>query len=287
MVGNKIWYEKLHMGCGQYFAVKNIIYQENTNFQNVIFFENPTFGRIMAIDGIVQTTENDEFIYHEMITHVPLLTMPSAKKILIIGGGDGASLREVIKYKYLEKITMVEIDENIINLCRKYLPNHNQNAYTDIRCEIIIQDGSKFISSCKEKFDIIIVDSTDPIGPGSSLFTPNFYRECRRCLNDDGIFVGQNGVSLLQQKVIKNSFDNLSCYFNDVTFYQAAVPSYYGGMMTFVWASNNTSLRQITVSVLNKKFKLNNLHCRYYNPLIHKISFALPQYLLNILTNTK
>ncbi|MGL6021364.1 MAG: polyamine aminopropyltransferase [Gibbsiella quercinecans] len=283
MTQKEIWYETLHANFGQYFSVEKVLYREKTEHQDLVIFENPEMGRVMALDGVVQTTERDEFIYHEMLTHVPLLAHGQAKKVLIIGGGDGGMLREVSRHQGVEQITMVEIDAGVVAFCRQYLPNHNAGAYDDPRFHLVIDDGVNFVSQTDEKFDVIISDCTDPIGPGESLFTSTFYQGCARCLNEGGIFVAQNGVCFLQQDEAVNSHTKLSHYFKDVSFYQAAIPTYYGGIMTFAWASQNPALRQLDLATLQQRFVQSGLPCRYYNPAIHVGSFALPQYLLNAL----
>jgi spermidine synthase len=283
MTQKEIWYETLHANFGQYFSVENVLYREKTEHQDLVIFENPVLGRVMALDGVVQTTERDEFIYHEMMTHIPLLAHGQAKKVLIIGGGDGAMLREVCRHQGVEQITMVEIDAGVVEFCRQYLPNHNAGAYDDPRFKLVIDDGVNFVNQTDEKFDVIISDCTDPIGPGESLFTSAFYEGCARCLNEGGIFVAQNGVCFLQQDEAVNSHTRLSQYFNDVSFYQAAIPTYYGGIMTFAWASQDPSLRQLDLTTLQHRFHQSGLNCRYYNPAIHAGSFALPQYLLDAL----
>lgn len=284
MSQKELWYETLHANFGQYFSVENVLYREKTEHQDLVIFENPVLGRVMALDGVVQTTERDEFIYHEMMTHVPLLAHGQAKKVLIIGGGDGAMLREVSRHKNIEQITMVEIDAGVVEFCRQYLPNHSSGAYDDPRFKLVIDDGVNFVNQTTEKFDVIISDCTDPIGPGESLFTSAFYEGCARSLNEGGIFVAQNGVCFLQQDEAVDSHNKLSHYFKDVSFYQAAIPTYYGGIMTFAWATQNPQLRQLDITTLQQRFAEAGLTCRYYNPAIHVGSFALPQYLLNALT---
>ncbi len=285
MTQNEMWFETLHPGFGQYFTVDDVLYREKTAHQDLIIFQNAAFGRVMALDGVVQTTERDEFIYHEMMTHVPLLAHGAAKKVLIIGGGDGAMLREVARHTAIEQITMVEIDAGVVTFCKQYLPNHSAGAYDDPRFNLVIDDGVNFVTQTDEKFDVIISDCTDPVGPGESLFTSEFYAGCKRALNENGIFVAQNGVCFLQQDEALNSHRKLSHYFSDVSFYQAAIPTYYGGIMTFAWASDNPALRQLDTATLQHRFTAAGLNCRYYNAAIHTGSFALPQYLLNALAD--
>jgi len=282
-----LWLETLHASFGQYFSVEKELYREKTDHQELIIFENAALGRVMALDGVVQTTERDEFIYHEMMAHVPLMAHGNAKKVLIIGGGDGGMLREVCRHTKVESITMVEIDAGVVEFCRQYLPNHNAGAYEDPRFNLVIADGVNFVNQTAERFDVIISDCTDPIGPGESLFTSAFYEGCARCLTPGGIFVAQNGVCFLQQDEAVNSHQKLSHYFGDVSFYQAAVPTYYGGIMTFAWATNNAELRQIDSQTLQARFDAAGITCRYYNPAIHLGSFALPQYLLNALSASR
>lgn len=280
----EIWYETLHSSFGQYFTVDQELYREKTAHQDLVIFENAALGRVMALDGVVQTTERDEFIYHEMMTHVPLLAHGNARRVLIIGGGDGGMLREVCRHKTVEQITMVEIDAGVVEFCRQYLPNHNAGSYDDSRFKLVIDDGVNFVNQTDETYDVIISDCTDPIGPGESLFTSDFYAGCARCLQPEGIFVAQNGVCFLQQDEAVNSHQKLSHYFQDVSFYQAAIPTYYGGIMTFAWATNNSAYRQLDNATLQARFAASGINSRYYNPAIHQGSFALPQYLLNALS---
>ncbi|CAK8744111.1 Polyamine aminopropyltransferase [Sodalis praecaptivus] len=200
MSNQETWHETLHDHFGQYFTVDNVLYRETTGQQDLVIFENAALGRVMALDGVVQTTERDEFIYHEMMAHVPLIAHGNAKKVLIIGGGDGGMLREVSRHPGVEQITMVEIDAGVVTFCQKYLPSHNAGAFDDPRFTLVIADGVDFVSQSSEKFDVIISDCTDPIGPGESLFTSDFYQGCARCLNQDGIFVAQNGVCFYSRR---------------------------------------------------------------------------------------
>ena len=285
MAEKKQWHETLHDQFGQYFAVDNVLYHEKTDHQDLIIFENAAFGRVMALDGVVQTTERDEFIYHEMMTHVPLLAHGHAKHVLIIGGGDGAMLREVTRHKNVESITMVEIDAGVVSFCRQYLPNHNAGSYDDPRFKLVIDDGVNFVNQTSQTFDVIISDCTDPIGPGESLFTSAFYEGCKRCLNPGGIFVAQNGVCFLQQEEAIDSHRKLSHYFSDVGFYQAAIPTYYGDIMTFAWATDNDALRHLSTEIIQARFLASGLKCRYYNPAVHTAAFALPQYLQDALAS--
>lgn len=176
--------ETLYEGYGQRFRMDKLLHEVRTDHQHLVIFENPVMGRVMALDGVIQTTEADEFIYHEMLTHVPILAHGAVKRVLIIGGGDGGMLREVSKHIGIEHITMVEIDGTVVDMCKEFLPNHSKGAYDDPRLNLVIDDGMRFVATTEEKFDVIISDSTDPIGPGEVLFSENFYQACHRCLNE-------------------------------------------------------------------------------------------------------
>lgn len=279
----KTYSETLYDSYGQEFAVDKVYFENKTDHQHLIIFENAKFGRVMALDGIIQTTEADEFIYHEMLTHVPLMAHGNVKRVLIIGGGDGGMLREVCKHDSVEHITQVEIDAKVVDMCKEYLPNHSAGAYEDPRVNIVIDDGANFVRECEERFDVIISDSTDPIGPGDVLFTSDFYANCKKCLTEGGILVTQNGVAYMQLDEVTTTAKRLQPYFVDQSFYCAAVPTYIGGVMTFAWAADNPTLRKATAETIAQRFEAKNIKTRYYNPAIHVASFALPQYILDAL----
>ncbi|WP_233468562.1 polyamine aminopropyltransferase [Zooshikella ganghwensis] len=271
--------ETLHKHYLQGFVVDKVLFENKTEHQHLIIFENKVFGRVMALDGIIQTTEADEFIYHEMLAHVPIMAHGNAKRVLIIGGGDGGMLREVLKHPHIEHVTMVEIDQQVVDMCREYLPNHSNGAFDDARTHLVIADGVDFVNTTQEQFDVIISDSTDPVGPGEVLFSSRFYDGCKRCLKDGGILVTQNGVAYMQLSEVTTTYQRLTPYFKDVSFYSAAVPTYIGGIMTFAWATNNTQLREQPSADIVQRFKASDIQTRYYNPDIHCGSFALPQYI--------
>jgi len=274
------WTETLYDPYGQQFSVDKVYFESKTEHQHLMIFHNALFGRVMVLDGIVQTTERDEFIYHEMLTHVPIISHGSVKRVLIIGGGDGGILREVCKHPTIEAITQVEIDQAVIDMAKEYLPGHSDGAYDDPRANIVIADGIEFINSTEEKFDLIISDSTDPIGPGEVLFTSNFYQGCKRCLNGNGILVTQNGVAFMQMDEVTETADKLAPLFADWHFYGASIPTYIGGIMTFAWATDNIEARRLSLETIRERFKLADIDTRYYNPEIHQAAFALPQYIL-------
>ena len=272
--------ETLYDGYGQRFRIDQMLHEVRTEHQHLVIFQNARMGRVMALDGVIQTTEADEFIYHEMLTHVPILAHGLAKRVLIIGGGDGGMLREVAKHRSVEHITMVEIDGTVVDMCKQFLPNHSKGAFEDPRLNLVIDDGMRFVATTEEKFDVIISDSTDPIGPGEVLFSENFYEACRRCLNDGGILVTQNGTPFMQLGEVQTTASRMHGLFADWHFYMAAVPTYIGGSMTFAWGSTRAEYRQLPLETLRQRFAGSGIVTRYYNPEIHQGAFALPQYVL-------
>ncbi|MFY0675944.1 MAG: polyamine aminopropyltransferase [Neptuniibacter sp.] len=275
--------ETLHNGYGQEFDVEEVLFEQQTDSWHLIIFKNPIYGTVMALDGIIQTTERDEFVYHEMLTHVPIIAHGDVKRVLIIGGGDGGILREVCRHKSVEHVTQVEIDQAVIDMCKEYLPAHSDGAFEDPRARIVIADGVEFVHQTDEKFDVIISDCTDPVGPGEVLFTSRFYEGCKNLLNEGGVFVAQNGVPFLQQDEVITTKRRLSPYFKDQSFYTVAVPTYIGGSMTLAWGSDNSDLRQLSLDELEQRFKTSDITTRYYNPQIHAGCFGLPQYLIKAL----
>lgn len=272
--------ETLYDGYGQRFRMDKLLHEVRTEHQHLVIFENARMGRVMALDGVIQTTEADEFIYHEMLTHVPILAHGLARRVLIIGGGDGGMLREVAKHRSVEHITMVEIDGTVVEMCKAFLPGHSKGAFEDPRLNLVIDDGMRFVATTAEKFDVIISDSTDPIGPGEVLFSENFYQACRRCLNDGGILVTQNGTPFMQLAEVQTTAGRMHGLFADWHFYMAAVPTYIGGSMTFAWGSTNSDYRKLPLDTLRQRFAGSGIVTRYYNPEIHIGAFALPQYVL-------
>lgn len=275
------WTETLYKGYGQTLSVDEVLFEHKTGHQHLLIFSNAQFGRVMALDGVVQTTERDEFIYHEMLTHVPMMAHGSVRRVLIIGGGDGGMLREVCRHRSVEHVTQVEIDQAVIDLARTHLPAHSDGAFDDPRANIVIADGFDFVQQTDQTFDLIISDSTDPQGPGEILFTQDFYAGCRRCLNPGGVLVTQNGVAFMQIDEVINTARRLHGLFSDWHFYGAAVPTYVGGIMTFAWASDNPSLRQVDLPTLEQRWREAAISTRYYTPALHHGAFALPQYIVD------
>ncbi|CAM3110810.1 spermidine synthase [Pseudomonas floridensis] len=276
--------ETLYEGYGQRFRMEKMLHEVRTEHQHLVIFQNPRMGRVMALDGVIQTTEADEFIYHEMLTHVPILAHGAARRVLIIGGGDGGMLREVAKHSTVEHITMVEIDATVVEMCKEFLPTHSNGAFEDSRLNLVIDDGMRFVATTEEKFDVIISDSTDPIGPGEVLFSENFYQACHRCLNKGGILVTQNGTPFMQLSGVQTTAGRMNGLFADWHFYQAAVPTYIGGAMTFAWGATDKAYRKLPLETLRQRFAGSGIVTRYYNPDVHIGAFALPQYVLGAIS---
>ena len=270
------WHEEtLHADVRQRLRMSRVLYREKTGLQELVVFENDTLGRVLSLDGVIQTTEGDEHAYHEMLAHVPILAHGAVADVLIIGGGDGGCLREVLKHP-VERVVLVEIDAGVIDLCREWLPALSDGAFDDPRTHVEIADGAAFVADTDMRFDLVIVDSTDPIGPGAILFGAAFYADCRRCLRADGILVTQNGVPFLQGSELVDSHRRLSRLFTDVAFYLTVVPTYNGGAMTLGWASDRREHRAVSREVLAARYDAAGLATRYYNPDVHRAAFALP-----------
>ncbi len=261
----------------QWLAIDKLIYKGRSRYQKILLFENKSLGRVLALDGIVQTTEKDEFIYHEMIVHVPMMSHPNPRRVLIIGGGDGGAAEEVLKYKSVERVVMVDIDGEVVELAKKYLRKICKRAFEDKRLELIIDDGVKYVANTEEKFDVVIVDSPDPIGPGKVLFTKRFYQSIYRVLDKVGVMSRQSGSTFFQGNELPQAVRLLRQVFplNDV--YLTAVPTYIGGLFSFVLSGKGLKAWP-SLKVLEKRFAQAGIKTDYYTPEVHKASFVLPVY---------
>ena len=271
-------------GYAQRFEVSRIVCRHKTDFHDLVIFETPHFGRVLALDGIIQTTEKDEFAYHEMLAHVPLFALAAPERVLIIGGGDGGVLREVLRHG-VEKATMIEIDRTVVDLCREHMPSLSNGAFEDPRAELLISDGVKFVAETIDTFDVIIIDSTDPVGPGEVLFSEAFYADCKKRLTPGGILVTQNGVPNFQGEEVTNSYRRLSTQFADVSFYLTVVPTYVGGSMALGWGTDDADLRKQTEADIAPRFTAAGFATRYYTPGVHAAAFALPPFISNLLVD--
>lgn len=271
--------ETLHPGIEFSFKADAVLYEHKTAEWELALIENSLFGKVLMLDGATQVTSADEFIYHEMMSHVPILAHGAANEILIIGGGDCGMAEEVLKHETVTRLTQVEIDQSVVDFSKEHFSEFNAPVFNDPRFDLIIADGARFVAETDRQFDVIIVDSTDPVGPGAVLFTKEFYANCHRCLTKDGILVTQNGVPFLQEQELVSSISHFCAFFEDATAYIAAIPTYVGGHMALGWASNDTSLRKTTVQTLEERFEAAGIETRYYTPEVHAAAFALPKYI--------
>src|SRR6185437_5609976 len=246
--------ETLYAEWGQRFLVKRELARVRSEFQDIAIFESHTHGRVMVLDGVIQITEGDEFVYQEMLTHVPLLAHGEARDVLIIGAGDGGVLRRVLQHRAVKRAVMVEIDGEVIRLAREFLPGIAGDAWSDPRAEVIVGDGIDYVRRASDaSFDAIIVDSTDPIGVGEVLFTDDFYANCARILKARGLVVNQCGVPFMQADELRDTSARRAKFFPHVTAYVAAVANYVGGFMTLGWAAKDASLTRVSVSEIRDR----------------------------------
>ncbi len=275
--------EKLHPSWQQNFEVDQLLVDTKTSYQHLQIFENATFGKVMMLDGVTQTTERDEFIYHEMLAHIPMVAHGSATSVLVIGGGDGGIIREVLKHPKLSSVTMVEIDAGVVEYSKRYMPSLSQGAFENNKVKLHIADAAEFVKTTTDKFDVIITDSTDPMGPGESLFTESFYSDCKKCLKPGGIMVTQSGVPFMQPQGIKNMQTMLCTFFESVNFYLMPVPTYIGGTMVIGFACDTPEYTQQSLQTLNEKSAYLNEKTKYYTPEIHQYSFSIPPFIQKLL----
>jgi spermidine synthase len=274
--------ERLHEDHAQALRIETLHYDSETEHQRIRVFENPTFGRIMTLDGVVQVTEADNFIYHEMLTHVPILAHGAATRVLIVGGGDGGMAREALKHDRVEQVTMVEIDGGVVEFCKQYLPGVSEGAFDDPRLDLVIADGAEFMKTNADLYDVIIVDSTDPIGPGEVLFTDTFYGHAKARLAEGGILVTQNGVPFLQGEELTNTMRAFRALFADATCYLATIPTYAGGPMALGWGTDGAA-RSVELPTLRARFEAAGIATDYYTPEVHMGAFALPPYVSRLI----
>ncbi|HEX7074913.1 MAG TPA: polyamine aminopropyltransferase [Hyphomicrobiaceae bacterium] len=255
-----------------------ILHEVQTEHQHLVIFENAAWGTVLILDGVFQLTTLDEFIYHEMMAHVPLMAIDRPRRVLVIGGGDGGVLREVLKHPSVEKATLCEIDRNVIDLSLKYYPQVSNGAFDNPRAEVVIADGLKYVAETTEKFDAIIVDSSEPIGPSAVLHTEEFFADCRRALKPHGILVTQNGLPFLCPEAFSNTTRILSGLFNRCAPYLCHQPCYFGGEFAINWASEEPAHLEISDAKLARRQKARGIETRYWTPKFHVAAFALPAY---------
>lgn len=272
------WFEETyHPRWRQRIEIERVVHEARTEHQDVLVFDSVDFGRILVLDGVLQTTERDEFVYHEMLTHVPLMAHGAAREVLIIGGGDGGTLEEVLKHQGVERALMVELDPAVVEVCRRYLPGIAGAAFDDARTELRFGDGVRYVEETAERFDVIIVDSTDPVGPGEVLFGEAFYRACRRCLRPGGVLVNQSGNAFGEEFIVRDAQHRLRRQFAAADFYVAAPPTYFGGLFTFGFATDDREKLHPAPERLAGRAPPAGLG--YYSPAMHAAAFVHPPWL--------
>lgn len=265
------------------FEIKKLIYEKQSPFQNIKIVESPQFGTMLLLDDIVQTTEIDEFIYHEMLVNIAMMTHPDPKAVYIVGGGDGGILREVLKHP-VKKATMVELDEDVVSVCRKYL-GIAKNIYSDKRAKIICAEASITLKKSKDTYDVILVDSTDPIGEAVKLFTPEFYKNAYDRMSNNGMLVTQSGSIVFQPTMLRMIIKNMKAVFPIVKVYTAMIPTYPGIYWAFTIGSKKLIPDEVKIDELKKRIKQRKLSFKYYNPELHKSCFALPEFAKSTVSN--
>lgn len=268
------------MGFRMTYAAERVLYETQTGHHHLILFEHQHFGKILMLDGATQVTTSDEFVYHEMMTHVPILAHGRAREILIVGGGDCGIAEEVLKHKSVARVTQVEIDASVVEFSKEHFPEFTGPVLSDRRFDLIIDDGIKYVGKTDRRFDTIIIDSTDPQGPGKVLFTEEFYAGCKRCIAPGGVMVAQNGVPFFQQAELTVTLGRFKRLFADVSCYVAAIPTYVGGHLAISWASDDPEPRNTSIESLAERYAAaGKFPTRYWTPDVHKAAFALPRFI--------
>ncbi len=282
----ELWFTENHTESIKFsIKIKEHLVTEQSEFQKIDILDSVELGRILVLDGFLMLTEKDEYIYHEMIVHVPMATNPDIKKVLVIGAGDGGTIRELTRFKSVEHIDMVEIDRRVVELCREYLPQ-TACKLDDPRVHIYFEDGLKFVRGKQNEYDLIIVDSTDPFGPGEGLFTKEFYGNCYNALNDSGILVNQHESTFYDEyaEIMKRAHSRIKSFFPTALVYQAHIPTYPSGHWLFGFASKKFH----PVKDQNAEWWLSQgLKTKYYNQYVHSGCFALPNNVRDVLRETK
>lgn len=282
--------ETLHedKGVKTLYRAGRMICEEQTRHQHLALFEHPHYGKVLVLDGAVQVTSRDEFIYHEMMSHVPIVAHGDAKDVLIIGGGDCGIAKEVLKHMGVYRVVQVEIDPRVVEFSVEHFPEFTKPAFADSRFESVIADGMDYVAAAGDReFDIIIVDSTDPQGPGEVLFSWDFYEACRCSLKRDGILVTQNGVPFFQAHELASSLRHFKRLFEHSGCYVAAIPTYVGGHMAMGWASSRF-VPAVPTETLDARYdKAGRFKTKYWTPWVQQAAFALPRFIDEIVGNAQ
>ncbi|NPA62587.1 MAG: spermidine synthase [Methanococci archaeon] len=275
----QIWFTEYHNNnVALSVRIKDILYREKSEFQEIEIVDSYDFGKVLILDNTFQTTERDEFIYHELISHIPLFTHPNPKRVLVIGGGDGGTVREVVKHDSVEVVDFVELDEKVIEACKKYMPKLSCEIENE-KVNVLITDGIKYVAETENKYDVIIVDCPDPVGPAKGLFEKEFYKNVFKCLNDDGIMVQQSESPLYNLDLIQNICKYLKeAGFEIIRPYTYPMPTYPSGFWSFTLASKKHDPLKTDEKKIKEKLK--DIKTKYYDEEVHKgIFLATPKFL--------
>lgn len=278
----ELWFSEPHTkNVKLSIKIEKQIYCEKSKFQRIDIFDTVEFGKILVLDGYLMLTEKDEFIYHEMITHVPMAVHPNVQKVLVIGAGDGGTIRELTRYDQITQIDMVEIDEMVVAACREYLPQ-TASRLSDPRLNIIYADGLKFVRTQQDYYDLIIVDSTDPFGPGEGLFTREFYGNCFKALKEDGILINQHESPFYAEDALsmQRAHRNIGASFPIAKVYQFHLPTYPSGHWFFGFASKKYDPLE---DLHAKEWNQRGIETKYYNTDLHRGAFYIPNYVKELL----
>jgi spermidine synthase len=270
------------LGFRMTYAVERVLYEMQTEHQHLVLFKHKFFGKMLMLDGATQVTGRDEFIYHEMMTHVPIFAHGRAEEVLIVGGGDCGIAEEVLKHRSVRRLTQVEIDASVVEFSKEHFPEFTRSVLGNKRFDLVIADGMDYVARTDRRFDVIIVDSTDPQGPGKVLFTRKFYTACKRCMAKGGVMVTQNGVPFMQPAELVSSVRHFRALFADGGCYVAAIPTYVGGHMAMGWATDNQRLRAVPLKTLAQRYdRAGRFATRYWTPEVQKAAFALPRFMVD------
>lgn len=277
-----LWYTEPHTKNAKFsIRIDRQLVTRQSRYQRIDVFESKEFGRILTLDGLLMVTEKDEFIYHEMIVHVPMAVKPDVKRVLVIGAGDGGTIRELVRYDTIEHIDMVEIDEEVVHVCREFLPQ-TACKLDDPRVHLHFEDGLKFVRTRQNEYDLILVDSTDPFGPGEGLFTREFYGNCFKALTEQGILINQHESPYYADdaRAMQRAHRQIQSVFPVSTVYQFHLPTYPSGHWLFGFASKG--LHPVE-DLQAEAWNVLGLETEYYNTELHKGAFALPNYVKRLL----
>jgi spermidine synthase len=269
----KTFRETLYQDHGQLLSVDKVLYEGRTDHQDVLVFENSTFGKVLVLDDVVQLTERDNYIYHEMMAHVPLMAHGAPHDVLIIGGGDGGTLKQVLKHP-VNTAVLVELDPEVITLSRRYVPGVSGEAFDDPRVSVVLANGATYVAQTNKKFDAIVIDSTDPVGPGESLFSDEFYRNCLSVLRPGGVVSVQSGTPFYHTERLERLLARLRSSFGAAKAFLAPVPTYAHGLLALIVAGNSDTFCP-PLDVLREKVAGLRGGTGYYSPEVHHAAFAM------------